>query len=244
MTMPTTTPLLDLRSYASEVHSHQHDYHQLVLPLAGQLDMSVEQESGAVAANQLAVIAAGKSHAFASSTPNRFLVADLPAALAPDLERLPAYIHLDPALQHYAQFLAAQRQQSERTPGTERQMLVLLVQLLQERFGAALQIDRRVETARRYLDQQFHTQVSLTQLAGIAHLSSRQLNELFRRQLGVSPRQYLTEKRMQHALYLLEHSDLSVQQIADRVGYSNLSAFSDRFRNHFGRSPRHYRSPH
>ncbi|HAC30656.1 MAG TPA: AraC family transcriptional regulator, partial [Marinobacter hydrocarbonoclasticus] len=36
-------------------------------------------------------------------------------------------------------------------------------------------------------------------------------------------------------------SGLSVQRVADAVGYSSLSAFSDRFRAHFGKAPSHFR---
>ncbi len=32
-----------------------------------------------------------------------------------------------------------------------------------------------------------------------------------------------------------------VQQVAEQVGYASLAAFSDRFRRHFGHSPRHFR---
>jgi transcriptional regulator GlxA family with amidase domain len=120
-------------------------------------------------------------------------------------------------------------------------MLLLLIQLLQERFGDSLRLDRRVEVARAYLDRYFQQKISLAQLASIASLSPRQLGELFRGQLGMTPQQYLTEKRMQHAWQLLEAGHLSVQRVAERVGYTSLAAFSDRFRKHFGYSPRHYR---
>jgi len=40
---------------------------------------------------------------------------------------------------------------------------------------------------------------------------------------------------------LLEAGHLKVQMVADRVGYSSQAAFSDRFRQYFGYSPRNYR---
>ena len=53
--------------------------------------------------------------------------------------------------------------------------------------------------------------------------------------------QYLIEKRMQRAWQLLSDGALQVQQVAEQVGYTSLAAFSDRFRRHFGHSPRHFR---
>jgi len=53
--------------------------------------------------------------------------------------------------------------------------------------------------------------------------------------------QYQTEKRMQRAWQMLELGAQSVEQVANSVGYGSLSAFSDRFRKHFGQSPRNIR---
>lgn len=259
--MESTHLSLELRSYSREVQTHQHDYHQLVLPLTGRLTMNVGSREGIASSQHAAVIAAGQNHGFAAPDMNRFIVADIPTALAPELERLPAFIPIDPALAQYVLFLHQQMSQqtppgqsSKRSPNqspkespanrrhsSERQMLLLLIQLLRERYGGATQLDRRVEAASAYLEQHFQQPVSLAQLAAVAHLSSRQLSELFRRQLGMTPQQYLTERRMQQAWQLLETGDLNVQQIAERVGYSSLSAFSDRFRKHFGHSPRYFR---
>ncbi len=232
---------LSLRSYSSEIQAHQHHYHQLVLPVSGRLDMSVGPRQGQAASGHIAVIAAGQSHGFAAADQNCFVVADVPTALAPELERLPAFIAIDAALAQYVNFLYRQLAQGGSRPGSERQMLLLLIQLLRERFGEAVQLDSRVEAASVYLDHNFHQSVSLAQLAAVAHLSARQLSDLFRRQLGMTPQQYLTEKRMQQAWQLLEIGALSVQQVADNVGYRSLSAFSDRFRKHFGHSPRYFR---
>ncbi len=61
--MDQNTLTLDLRSYSAETDSHQHDFHQLVLPVAGQLDMTVGQRSGQVSSQHAAIVAAGESHA-------------------------------------------------------------------------------------------------------------------------------------------------------------------------------------
>ncbi|WP_260294733.1 AraC family transcriptional regulator [Sedimenticola hydrogenitrophicus] len=232
---------LDLRSYSSETHAHQHDYHQLVLPVTGRLSMRVGGQEGAVSAQRIAVIAAGREHGFAATDLNCFVVADVPEALAPELARLPAFIPLDKTLSQYVAFLHLKLQQGPGNRTSERQMLLLLIQLLQERYGDALRLDRRIEAARAYLDQYSDRPTSLTRLAAVANLSTRQLSELFRRQLGMTPQQYLLEKRMQRAWQLLEADELDIQQIAERVGYGSLSAFSDRFRKHFGHSPRYFR---
>ncbi|QEQ97785.1 AraC family transcriptional regulator [Neptunomonas concharum] len=241
--MASINLILELRSYGSEAHTHQHDYHQLVLPVSGALEMSVGNSAGVAHENRAAVIAAGEDHGFAASSSNAFVVADISERLAPELAKLPAFITLDPVIAHYVSFLHSQLSQDKnRSQSSERQMLLLLIQLLKERYGETLAIDKRIETARIYLDQHFEQPVSLALLSTIAHLSRRQLSELFKQEIGMTPHQYLTEKRMQQAWKLLEAQQLSIQEVADQVGYNNLSAFSDRFKKYFGYSPRHFRS--
>ncbi|OZG73314.1 AraC family transcriptional regulator [Hahella sp. CCB-MM4] len=244
--MNNLTPNLDLRSYHCEMQNHQHDYHQLVLPVQGQLQMTVGHSGGQVYTQQAAFIAAGENHSFAADDNNRFVVADIPHSLAPTLERLPAFLPMDPALVRYVEFMHQQILECQTVVGNEGQskttMLLLLTQLLMERHGGTVCIDRRVAAAKTWLDQHYQQPVSLYQLAEVAHLSQRQLVDLFKQSYRQTPHQYLTSLRMQHARQLLEQTDLSVQRIADEVGYSNLSAFSDRFRQHFGKSPRYFRS--
>ncbi|BBF87482.1 transcriptional regulator, AraC family [Aquitalea magnusonii] len=235
--------LLELRSYQQESHQHQHDYHQLVLPAHGCLELDVEGRGGLVQAGQLAVIAAGNSHGFAAPGDNAFVVANVPASLAPQLASLPAFLPLDASLLAYVEFLRAELSRPAAAEHSRRQMLLLLTQLLAERAGADNKLDRRVAAARAVLDVRFAEDISLAQLAAAAHLSVRQLSELFRRQLGMSPGQYQLEQRMQHGWLLLEQGGLPVQQVAEQCGYASLSAFSDRFRRHFGIAPSHFRHP-
>ncbi len=80
--------VLDLRSSDRETRQHRHDYHQLVLPVAGELDMQIGPCEGRVHSSQAAIIIAGEAHAFTAAANNRFVVADIPVALAPLLARI------------------------------------------------------------------------------------------------------------------------------------------------------------
>ncbi|MBU2953683.1 helix-turn-helix domain-containing protein [Marinobacter sp. F3R08] len=232
---------LHLRSYDDEGKKHSHGHHQLVLPLLGKLSLSVNNTEGAVEWNRAAVIPSGSNHGYSAEEENRFLVVDLPEALAPALERLPFFVELDSALLHYVRFLHTQLVNGMGSSHTEHQMLLLLIQLLQERHGDTLNLDRRVAAAKQYIDDNFRKKLTATELATVAHLSIRQLNELFRTQIGMTPHHYLTELRMQESWRLLKQSDFTIQRIADSVGYSSLSSFSERFSQHFGKSPSHFR---
>jgi AraC-like DNA-binding protein len=46
---------------------------------------------------------------------------------------------------------------------------------------------------------------------------------------------------MKHAMHLLEDADLSISEIAGRVGYVNTSHFAAAFRKEYGLNPSHFR---
>jgi len=64
---------------------------------------------------------------------------------------------------------------------------------------------------------------------------------LFTDAMGVSPGQYHKKLRLTHAARLLRGSRLSIQQIAERIGYATQSAFARAFRTVYDLSPQEYR---
>ena len=63
----------------------------------------------------------------------------------------------------------------------------------------------------------------------------------FKRETGVSPGEYITQKKMDKACELLLHSQLDIPEIADQLGYGSQSYFGDVFRKKRGISPGEYR---
>jgi AraC family transcriptional regulator, arabinose operon regulatory protein len=66
----------------------------------------------------------------------------------------------------------------------------------------------------------------------------------FRRHFGVPPRTWLTQERVRRAKVLLLESELSIQQVARRVGFDNQRFFATQFRRLNGESPSKYRQSH
>lgn len=235
-------PQLEIRSYRAEVDRHSHRYHQLVLPVRGSLEIEIGGRGGQVEAHRAAVIHASEIHCFQARGTNRFLVADLPLHVSDRLEPLPAFLALNGETLEYASLLARMLERPAKSDRLQQASCELLLELLsQYSNGLERSIDRRLLLAKTYLDEHFDQAIKLDQLCAIAHLSRRQLNTLFQRQLGCSPSDYLLQQRMNHARQLLINTEHSVQRIADQCGYQNLAAFSDRFRRHFGVAPSHYR---
>jgi AraC-like DNA-binding protein len=83
---------------------------------------------------------------------------------------------------------------------------------------------------------------TVTELASKASVSRSLLDERFRQVLGRSPIRYLTEWRMHVAEELLGSTDLTVAQVARRVGYDSEEAFSRAFKRRTGSSPSIWRA--
>ncbi|MBA2113779.1 helix-turn-helix transcriptional regulator [Bremerella alba] len=93
-----------------------------------------------------------------------------------------------------------------------------------------------------YLAFHFTEAVRLPYVAKeISKCTAGHLARLFREQLGLSFSEYLIELRLQKSVQLLQITNRSIQEIAERVGYSDPSRFSMHFRRRFGKTPTSFR---
>lgn len=91
------------------------------------------------------------------------------------------------------------------------------------------------------IEQSIAEPLPVPEVAARLGISQRQLERLFRRQLGCSVVQFGTLVRLQHARVLLIATKLSVREIATATGFNALSHFTSAFRKCFGRRPGEYR---
>lgn len=95
----------------------------------------------------------------------------------------------------------------------------------------------RLERARRLLRDRMDSPPSLPELARAVGLNEFKLKAGFRVHFGTSVFGLLRTHRMDQARRLLVLRELSVTEIAARVGYANPSKFATAFRKHFGFPP-------
>jgi len=100
--------------------------------------------------------------------------------------------------------------------------------------------DERLALAIRRMHEQPNRSWTVTQLAKEAALSRSTFFERFKQALGMAPMAYLLAWRMALAKNLLRARDESMADIAQRVGYSSVSAFSVAFTRYTGLAPGRY----
>ena len=92
----------------------------------------------------------------------------------------------------------------------------------------------------RYVEEHYRDG-SLTEIAGQLHYELPSLSRLIRQKTGKNYTELLQEKRLSQAAWLLRNTDKNVDEIANAVGYENLSYFHRLFAARYGQSPKKYR---
>lgn len=82
---------------------------------------------------------------------------------------------------------------------------------------------------------------SVSALSALCALSPASFRRCFHQAMGQSPARYIQACQMKRAQWLLLYSDASVTQIAQAVGYQDVSGFNRQFLQSFGMPPRQYR---
>ena len=125
----------------------------------------------------------------------------------------------------------------------KNEMFIRLQQKNEEQLtlGEKEESKNRIQLAINYINDNYNQNITIEQLAQISNLSKFHFSRLFKKYLGVSPYQYLANKRIENAKMYLKNSHLSVTEIAFEVGFSNLSTFARLFTKVTGISPTSFR---
>ncbi len=153
-----------------------------------------------------------------------------------------AYFQLDNKIQPLIQLLALEVQETPEDLLLNRACNNTLIALLQRHLYTNRFRRQRLNMDRldAYIMENIRVKISIAQLAGCMFLCESQFYSLFKKQTGMTPHQYVLQKRFTLAKDLLENSTLSLGQISDAVGFCNQSRFTHFFINMQGISPSKY----
>ncbi|MFE5851828.1 GlxA family transcriptional regulator [Streptomyces sp. NPDC056500] len=112
----------------------------------------------------------------------------------------------------------------------------------QDELDRAIAATAGLDPTVRWLEASLHRPLTLADIAEHARLSVRSLNRRFSAHTGQSPLQYLLRARLDRARQLLECDDITIEEIAARVGFGSSSSFRRHFKHATGATPRTYRT--
>ncbi len=118
---------------------------------------------------------------------------------------------------------------------------VAINHLLDEVSKKKLNLDPRMQEIQNYIQTNYRT-VTLSDLSEKFYLSTPYLSKYIKEKTGMTFSDMVTELRMQHACSMLKSQGLTIEQIAEEVGYPSVEHFSRQFKKIFGITPAAYRN--
>lgn len=147
----------------------------------------------------------------------------------------------------------SERIMRENEVSLRREERMMLLSLLPEILRRALPDDddragqsrqgALVEKIRRYLKSNRNRTVTVAEVAAALYLSPHYVGDVFRDATGMSMKEYHTALQMEYALRLIKETQLTVSEIAGRLGYSGIHYFSRKFSEYYHLPPSFFRAP-
>lgn len=109
------------------------------------------------------------------------------------------------------------------------------------RIQEANSLYEKLDVTIQYINKHLDERILVATLADLMCITPDHFSKVFKRIIGMPPCEYIQMKRIERAQTLLLTSHLSVIEIAEKVGISNLSQFSRLFSKLVRCSPREYR---
>ncbi len=142
------------------------------------------------------------------------------------------------------EFMAALEELRENgsDPDLQAQLMLRLVQkIAAARRGTPVPASPAAVKLLDFANRKFTGDITIDELSQISGLSRSQVIRIFRRETGLTPHQYILERRLLFAASLLHSSAKSVKEIAFSTGFSCEFHFSAMFKHRFGTSPTAFR---
>ena len=130
--------------------------------------------------------------------------------------------------------------QSPFTDNQDIKISSMLYVLFGMRFSN-VSINSRISGVVTYINNHYADKLDIDFLAGMAYMSKYHFIRTFQEQMGQTPHSYIQEVRIRSARSMLLCTRDSVSNIAEKVGYTDHSYFSEQFKKHTGYLPREFR---
>jgi len=118
--------------------------------------------------------------------------------------------------------------------------------LIRSIFGETLDMravssDYSLARAQHYMEQHYMDNITVEKLANLGYMSKTSFNRHFKKEIGITPIEYLIEIRIKMAKLMLKRKENQITDIALRCGFNSGAHFSSCFQKHVGMTPSEYR---
>lgn len=96
------------------------------------------------------------------------------------------------------------------------------------------------KTCCEYIQRHLHSKITLEDLAKVCHKSPNYVSDLFSKELGQRPMEFVRQQKLAYARNILETTEVSVNALAYLLAFPSPSAFITRFKEQYGITPFQY----
>ena len=246
--------------------AHRHDYHELFIAAEGSIDHRIDGTAVAQAAGSVLLVGRGQVHVLERSTGLRGVVVRFAEEVLTSAARQasPGWLLvrarscvMQPPAGELDQLVSLLRMLDDELhrplDGRSGALLTYLLSaalLLIDRWQDAQVIDAPTapsaelelfQAFARLLEAEFTSHHDAAWYAGQLAVSPNHLAAILSTLTGLSTKKLVSDRLMTEAQRLLRHTNLTVQQVAYRLGYDDPLYFSRAFRQHVGTPPSAYR---
>ena len=98
----------------------------------------------------------------------------------------------------------------------------------------------KLQQVTEYINEHLAQDLKLNEIAVIAQLSPYHFSRLFKESMGVTLHQYILQRRIEKAKYLLQYNQFSISEVAAKVGFFDQSHLTRYFRQIVGVTPKQF----
>lgn len=241
----------------SGIKSHAHSYYHLFMVRSGPVDFTVDDQSYTLNNGETLLAKPGVMHGLNnnSDTLARCYEVKFTAStqvLQRRLDFIPAVLPKNEFATYLVRELVKESTRAElSTPAFVADYLMALLNFYHREYGSQEEAETSVidvvgysEVSQKivqYLEENFDREVPLQEVADVIGLNKNYVCSLFKRDTGMTIGTTMTIIRIRKAAELISFSDMSLQQVAESTGFSNLSHFNRIFKRVVGIPPGQYR---
>ncbi|MBD0337349.1 MAG: helix-turn-helix transcriptional regulator [Cyanobacteria bacterium Co-bin13] len=226
----------ECRTYSALVDTHDHPYAQLLLTLQGELFIETADADVTLDESRLIYLPPHCQHSFFAKNANQFVVLDIPRSLihADALARAPACIQqgMDERWRAVRNLIREDLKVGGQAGEGLRHLAGYALSLLPA---------QPMPLSQQHILDHYDQPLTLEFLAQLEGYTVGYFCKWFKKLTGQTPNAYLQQVRLDRAKDLLAHSDLTILEIAQSVGYEHHASLTRLFRQQEGCSPQQYR---
>jgi len=129
----------------------------------------------------------------------------------------------------------------ERMLHNQGMIMKSLDHLKSKKASTRIETFKRVSLAKDYIDSHLNHRLDLQKVSKEACLSPYHFLRLFKELFQITPHQYLLQERLKKALFYLDSSAKTIEDISRKVGFEDASSFGRLFKNRYSITPSSYR---